>query len=74
MEILLTMSARGAPGVTVVYMREEYPTTQDPLLPEEGGLHGEIIDTPESRAWFQRLSEIAKGPLVEVTDEELDAL
>lgn len=26
------------------------------LAPEEGGLHGEIVDTPESRAFFERLS------------------
>ena len=44
------------------------------LTPEEGSLRGEIIDTPESRAWLRRLSEIAKGPMSEVTDEELDAL
>ena len=28
-----------------------------PLTPEEGGLHGEIPDTPEMRAWFQGLGE-----------------
>lgn len=44
------------------------------LAPEKGGLHGEIIDTPESRAFLRHLSEIASGPMSEVTDEELDAL
>lgn len=31
-----------------------------PLTPEEGGLHGDIPDTPETRAWFQELGEKAQ--------------
>ena len=31
-----------------------------PLTPEEGGLHGDIPDTPEARAWFQELGEKAQ--------------
>lgn len=30
------------------------------LTPEEGGLHGEIVDTPETQEWFQRLSGAAR--------------
>lgn len=30
-----------------------------PLAPEEGGLHGDIPDTPEARAWFKQLGERA---------------
>lgn len=38
------------------------PITHDslsPLAPEEGGLHGDIPDTPEVRAWFERLANKA---------------
>lgn len=41
-----------------------------PLTPEEGGLHGDISDTPETRAWFQELGEKAQTATQETSADD----